>query len=311
MVPFAWVEIIVNSETMKRAVIDWEQHLLAQAEAKIYKEIDGADPLRIHFYVPEGSGEGSPRPLLLFLNGGAWDRAAVGQFAPQALYYASRGAVAGLVEVRNRASHPGSVPGDARCDLHDALRFVRGQAEVLRIDPAKVVAVGAGSGGHTAGAAALLPPVNESRLKTKFRIGAAPAAVTRPDGVIMISALVAFDRHEYGADRFASSAEARRASLRLHVTAGQPPWLILHGTLDRVAPCEDAEDLAMALQQRRNLCDFFPFEGRDHYFANLHVDPSSYEASLQLMDEFLARHKFLDLPEGDGARIITRSHADF
>lgn len=308
---FSWVEIIVKSETMMQGAKHWEQLLLARAEAKIYKEIAGGESLRIHFYVPEGAAETTNRPLLLFLNGGAWDRAAVSQFAPQALYYASRGAVAGLVEVRNRASHPDSVPGDARCDLHDALRFVRGQAEVLRIDPAKVIAVGSGSGGHTVGAATLLQPINETRPKIKFRPGQAPPVVTRPDAVIMISALIAFDRHEYGADRFASPAEARRASLRLHVTTGQPPWLILHGTLDRIAPCADAEDLALALQHRRNPCDFFPLEGRDHYFANLHVDPSSYEASLLLMDEFLDRHGFLTLPEGDGARVITRSHADY
>ncbi len=87
-----------------------EKLLLKSARTLPYMTLQDGDERSIHFFLPKDFKEGPPRPVFLFFNSGAWDRGNVIQFAPQALYYVERGAVCGLVEYRNRASHPASRP---------------------------------------------------------------------------------------------------------------------------------------------------------------------------------------------------------
>jgi len=88
--------------------------------------------------------------------------------------------------------------------------------------------------------------------------------------------------------------------------------LILHGTADRISPFERVAEFAAAMKRKKADCEFVEFEGRDHSFFNLNVDPVSYEASLTYIDGFFDRIGMLDKSNGgDGARIISRSEEDY
>lgn len=263
-----------------------EKVLLKSAKPLPYRTLEDGSELFIHLYLPRDLREGEPRAAFLFFNSGAWDRGSIIQFAPQALYYVDRGAICGLVEYRNRGSHAASRPTDAIGDGRMAIHYLRQHAESLHLDPARVIAVGGGAGANIAASAAM-------RITLPGSDASINAATTRPNATILFSTILDLNKGGYGYDQCADAAEARLASLSRAIDSGIPPMLLIHGTADRLVPCEDAAEFAAKMERRRNVCELVEFEGRDQNFYNLNVDPASYEASLATMDDFLDRHGLL------------------
>lgn len=282
-----------------------EQLLLKNAKQLSYETLGDGRELVVYLYLPPEPSEGGSHPGFLFFNSGAWDRGSVIQFAPQALYYVGRGAICGLVEYRNRGSHPGSCPIDALRDGRSAIHTLRQHAASLHLDPTRVVVVGGGAGANIAAGAAMGIPLP----------GCDPAlnaATARPDAAILFSAILDIEKGGYGYDSFSDEAEARLASLSRHVNTGSPPLLLLHGTADRLVPLEDAAEFADKMKRHHNVCELAEFEGRDGNFYNFNVDPVSYEASLATMDDFLDRHGLLMKGENhEGPQIISWREQDY
>tara|TARA_R110000850_G_scaffold9033_28_gene33395 strand:+ start:2825 stop:3673 length:849 start_codon:yes stop_codon:yes gene_type:complete len=271
-----------------------ERLLLGRAQAKVYASVDGGKDLSIHFYFPRDLSDDASRPVFLFFNGGAWDRGSVVQFAPHALHFVERGAVCGLVEYRNRASHPGVSPEDALTDGRAAIRFVREHSDRLHVDPSRLVAFGASAGGNLAGNAANADEPS------------------RPNAVVMYSPIIDIEKGAYGYDAFVDNAEARKASLSRHIVAGMPPMLIIHGTADRLVPIKGVQEFSKRVGKKKNSCDFVEFEGRDQNFFNLNYDPASYEIALSTTAEFLDRHRILVKSEDDeDTQVISWRERDY
>ncbi len=286
-------------------VQDREKLLLGKARQMQYKEIANGKNLSIHFYLPKDLKVGPKRPLILFFNDGGWDRGNVVQFAPQALYYAERGAVCGLVEYRNRSSHPESTPLHSLQDGQTAIHFSRHHAENLHVDARKVAVVGAGAGANIVGGVSLktVAPAEDSEHE---------AMDCLPNAAVLISAIVEVARGSYGSEQFPDPGDCKRVNLLRYSKADAPPILILHGTADRIAPIERAAEFAALMKRKKADCEFVEFEGRDHSFFNLNFDPVSYEASLTYIDGFLDRIGLLEIEEGEeGARIISRDEEDY
>ena len=286
-------------------VQDRERLLLDKAQTMEYKEVADGGNLSIHFYFPKQFKSGPTRPVLLFFNDGGWDRGNVIQFAPQALYYVERGAVCGLVQYRNRSSHPDSTPLDSLQDGRSAIQFVRDHAEKLHIDTEKVISVGAGAGANIVAGVSLQinAPVRDPEYKREDSL---------PNATVLISAIVEVEKGAYGYEQFRESADCRQANLIRHAKRCAAPMLILHGTADRISAFERVSEFAATMKRKKSDCDFVEFEGRDHSFFNLNVDPVSYEASLTYIDRFLDRTGMLDKSSGgDQARIISRSEGDY
>ncbi len=282
-----------------------EKLLLKSARTLPYKTPTDGPELSIHFFLPKEFKEGPLRPAFLFFNSGAWDRGNVIQFAPQALYYVERGAVCGLVEYRNRSSHPESRPLQSLQDCLEAIRFARQQAEPLHIDANRVIVVGAGAGANMAACALMGNPA--SGLP-----GVMDPLAARPNAAVLISSIIEVTKGAYGFDAFADANEARAFSLSRRIEPGVPPMLLIHGTADRLIPHEDVAEFAEKMERKKNPCEYVEFEGRDHHFFNLNVDPVSYEASLAVIDDFLDRHGILK-KEGnhESPQLITWREKDY
>jgi acetyl esterase len=266
---------------------DREGLLLNSARKLTYQSLEDGSSLSIYFYLPKSLTEGAPRPVILFFNGGMWDRGRVIQFLPQALHYVERGAVCGLVEYRNSSTHPGAHPVDAFHDAKAAIQFTRDHAEALHLDPGKLVAFGASAGANLSGAC-LMGAVSGGAEKE----GAKPSQ-WRPNAAVMISSVIDLNKGTFGFDQCADAAEAKILSLSRYIDSGLPPVLLMHGTADRQVPVEDVAEFAAKLERKKSPCQFVEFEGRDQNFFNLNVDPVSYEASLSEIDRFFDRHGIL------------------
>ncbi|MEM1441625.1 MAG: alpha/beta hydrolase [Verrucomicrobiota bacterium] len=282
-----------------------EKQLLESAQPLSYREMEDDDDLHVHFYFPKELKEGDPAPVFLFFNSGAWDRGSVIQFAPHALYYVDRGAVCGLVEYRNQASHSGVSPVGAAQDAQRAVQFVRHHAESLHIDADKLVVFGGGAGANIAACAAMKAhiPTEESPYNFSKRV---------PNAAVLFSTIIDIKKGEYGSEAFPDGGSARRMSLSRYVSSGLPPMLMIHGTADRLVPFRDARGFATRMEKKRGPFRFVEFEGRDQNFFNLNTDPVSYEAALFSVDDFLDENGFLKKRESnDESRLISWRENDF
>lgn len=284
---------------------DRERLLLERARRVVYSVLPDGRELALHCFLPKAFEEEAPHPVFLFFHGGVWDRGSVVQFAPHALYYVERGAVAALVEYRNHADHPWSLPSEAQADARAAIRYVRQHAGEFRADPSRLVAVGAGSGANLAGAALL-----EARPGRDEASG--DPVDSRPDAGILLSAIYDVEKGGPGYERCGSAAEARRVSLSRRIDSGAPPMLLVHGNADRLVPIEDAAEFAAKMRRKRNRCRLVEFEGRDREFFHFNLDPVSFEATLAEMDRFLDEFGLLKRRPGEpGPHLVSWREGDF
>jgi len=291
-----------------------ERLLLDRAESMVYGEPSTGPPLKLHLFLPKDLESGGSRAALLFFHGGNWDGGKPVQFAPHALHFVSRGAVCALVEYRTAATHPESSAENSHGDCRAAIRHIRAQAERLRIDPAKVVALGAGAGGNLAACAAMGWPAPATKASDRDDEPAeTEARVGSPDAAVLISAIIDVEKEAPYWSRFRDAAGARASSLRRQVRGGAAPMLLLHGTEDRLVPFETAKDFAAAMERRKNVVELAAFEGRGRDFFNFTTDPHSFEACLEAIDEFLAKRGMIPaVPDaGKSCHVISWREDDF
>ena len=111
--------------------------------------------LKLHVFSPAGEIQATVlRPCVVFFFGGGWKSGSYLQFVPQAEYLAGRGIVAACADYRILSIHK-TTPDKAVEDAKSAIRWVRGHAVELGIDPDKIIASGGSAGGHLAACTAL------------------------------------------------------------------------------------------------------------------------------------------------------------
>lgn len=264
--------------------------LLERAQAMGYSG-DSGNELRIHFYFPSDFEERNDHAILLFFNGGAWDRGNVIQFAPHALHFVQQGVVCGLVEYRNRNTHPDSSPSNSAEDARAAIQYVRVHAKRLRIDPEKLILVGAGAGANIAGQA------------TFRQEDSSDGVSVRPNALVMLSPIIDVEKGGYGCEQFSDIADIKQACLSKQIASGAVPMLVMHGTADRLVPCESVENFCFRMGRKKNRCQFVPLEGRGRDFFNLNVDPASFEIVLSEAGAFL---EDIGMIEGRRSQVDTK-----
>ena len=91
--------------------------------------------------------------------------------------------------------------------------------------------------------------------------------------------------------------EPERLSPYHHVSKGDPPTIIFHGTGDSTVPYRTVELFSERMKEVGNTCRLVPFEGRPHGFFNFGRNGNAdFKATVAAMDRFLAENGFF---EGD------------
>lgn len=222
-------------------------------EVFVYKTV-GERSLKTVVHTPSGWKKGDARPALVLFSGGGFNpndrpeardasesardpagRAVVegglgGGMIPVADYFTARGMVALRVDYRKRRSD-GVLPDKAFEDACSALRWIRQNAAMLGIDPARIVVCGASSGGHLgAGLAAL----------SEFDAPGEDLTVSRrPNALILHSPMMDFMEGGTRTMPFlAALNNDRELGLRLsparHWRKDMPPTLLFTGTKEPV-----------------------------------------------------------------------------
>lgn len=117
--------------------------------------LGGSHTLNLHVFRPADWQRSDKRPAILFFHGGGWNTGSPARYVPDCLYFASRGIVAITAEYRLGQRH-GTSPAACIADARSAIRYLRGHAAELGLDPNRIVAAGESAGGHIAACTATL-----------------------------------------------------------------------------------------------------------------------------------------------------------
>lgn len=223
-------------------------------------------------------------PILVFVHGGGWQggnkSAGINALAPAV----ATGKYVG-VTVGYRLT--GEAPWPAQ--IHDckaAIRWVKANADMLKIDPEKIGVWGQSAGGHlvsmlgTTGDTAELDGKN-GNVGQNAKVACVVDYCGPSDLTILVEVLIATGRAKsspaltnlFGGPLDQKRDVAKQASPVQYVTAGDAPFLIVHGTSDPVVPYGQATTFHAALQKAGVESVLLTVQGGGHSLNYPNVPP--------------------------------------
>ena len=195
----------------------------------VFSTPTGADgkprPLSLDLISP---ADGRPHPLVVYVTGGGFASAVRTNGLPLRTYLAEAGFTVASIEYRTQPEGATFVDGVA--DVKSAVRFLRAEAKEFGIVPDKVALWGESAGGYLVAMAGTTAGDDVQAVVDKFgasdvsRIGegfdaAMQAAYADPHGVIA---------------QYTKSPDPKDANPAALAAAGDPPFLLQHGTADTI-----------------------------------------------------------------------------
>jgi len=259
------------------------------ADILVQRDLAFAKPddkeLRLDLAMPKlGSG---PFPAVVFLHGEGWRAGNRQQMNHFIEGMAGLGYVAITVEYRlvPAARFPAQVE-----DCKAAVRWLRANARKYRVDPDRIGVVGFSAGGHLA--AMLGVTGKEDGLEG---IGGNPGQSSRVQAVVTFFGPTDFSTRDWSKDlenevivpflggSLADKSDVyKRASPINYVTRDAPPFLIFHGTDDKLVPIDQARRLAAKLKSLDVPTQLVELPGEGHGFTD-----AGNQRSMQQMLDFL------------------------
>lgn len=248
--------------------------------------------LKLDLYQPiGGDGTGDPlRPAIIFVHGGAWKGGNREIYHYYCVKLAEKGYVVATVSYRlsDVAPFPAAVQ-DVKC----AVRWLRANAERLHVDPNRIAMAGGSAGGHLSMMAGYVTdnpelegtggnPDESSRIQAVVNFYGPTDLTTEfaRDNDVVVKFL--------GGESYADKPELYQlASPNSHVSADDPPTLILHGSIDTVVPISQAELLVDKLKAAGVPYEYDRVEGWPH---TMDLEANVNRHCLAKIEEFLDKH---------------------
>jgi acetyl esterase/lipase len=183
-------------------------------------------------------GSGGPWPVLVYVHGGAWMR---GDKAEAAMFANGMTVQGYLVASLNYRLYPAGKFPNMIEDVKCAIRSLRAHASEYNLDPNRIAAIGPSAGGH------LVSLLGTSDESVGWDVGEHLDQSSRVQAVIAMAPVTDLTRSFPNADietmRQVGFGEHNilQASPISHVTADDPPYLLIHGERDTIVPYEQSQ----------------------------------------------------------------------
>ncbi|HEY1049483.1 MAG TPA: alpha/beta hydrolase [Prosthecobacter sp.] len=237
------------------------------AGIKMEKDIsyiaEGDAAQKLDLYLPEKATD-KPLPLIVHIHGGGWRGG--NKFPCPVAGMVLKGYAVASIEYRfsQKAVFPAQIQ-----DCQAALRWLRAHSQQYHFDTEHVGVVGASAGGHlsalvgTAGGKNLFPKIGGNEEQSE-RVQAV-CDIFGPADFSTVVQQAAEDKNVKNIFQFNSPSDpyssligsklddkpkADAVSPVHHVSADNPPFLILHGTHDTLVPYAQSEEFADALKDK-------------------------------------------------------------
>jgi acetyl esterase/lipase len=253
----------VQSAEEKAAAVraDIEKRASDKVEVRFDQPYAGASNRfqMLDLYLPKQRADDKPLPVVVFIHGGGWSGGDRKGYGAQAIALASTGKYA-AASVGYRLSAEAKWP-EQIYDCKAAIRWLRGHARELNIDPDKIGATGGSAGGHlvtllgvTGGNKELEGSIGEytsqsSRVTCVVNV-CGPTDMAAP--LMQGEAAKTDDPAVSGllGGKVSEKLElARQASPLTYVSADAAPIMTIHGTQDMRVNFTNAEKLDAALKK--------------------------------------------------------------
>lgn len=231
----------------------------------------------VDVYLPKQRKSDRPLPVVAFVHGGGWAGGSRLFFTARACDYAATGdfvAVCVGYRLTSEASWPAQIH-----DCKAAIRWIRGHAEELNVNPDRIGVFGGSAGAHLA---ALLGTSGNvvrldgdlgeftnlpSRVQCVVNI-CGPADLTKPVCTGRSAALlVELVTKLLGGTIEEKPDVAREASPITYVSAATPPMLTIHGTKDSLVDFQQSVAFDEALKKAGAKSLLVPMLDVDHNFS--------------------------------------------
>jgi len=256
-----------------------------------YGEVDGY-PLLLDAYLP---ADDQVHPALVYIHGGGWrngDKAGAfnavrgDQFLPSGI---------AVFSLNYRLS--GVAPYAAAVDdCLAAFRWIRANAADLNIDPDRLAVWGGSAGGHLALMMGYLEPGPDDLDAQGDQLTNFVRCIVDKNGP---TDLAADDMHSepalmlfMGGSRDEFPERYAEGSPITHLSADDPPVLILHGTADRTVPYSQTVTLTHKLDELGIAYELFTFEGAGHGLQG--ADRDEVQAATLRAVQFVQEHLLAD-----------------
>jgi len=292
---FAWVCVASAEERGVRPPREAPKLEAAQDEVKLPDNVamledvvygkGGGRDLKLYLFAPKDRKPSHPG--IVFVHGGAWRKGSPALYFRQAAYMASKGYVCASIEYRlsGEATFPAAAE-DAKC----AVRWMRANAKKYRIDPDRIAAVGGSAGGHLAAMLGVMS--EEDGLEGT---GGHAGYSSKVNAVVAFYGV--FDFLKLGVKNPEGAIPAflgglpdevpevyKQASPITYVDKSDAPFLLLHGTADKLVPIKQSMDMKRALEKVGVRAELYVVEEGGHGFDK---EPSHYQKALARIEKFL------------------------
>jgi acetyl esterase/lipase len=264
-----------------------------QPGVRVYKDLPymtGAhERQKLDLYVPENSER--PLPLIIWIHGGGW-RYGSKEDCP-VLPWTGEGYVVASIDYR--LSQDACFPAQIE-DCKAAIRWVRTHAAEYKIDADRVAAWGGSAGGHLAsllGTAGDVTEWEQGHAAGSSRVQAVIDWFGRADLTQACTDPVLGDSPSallIGGSGPGFVEAARKASPITHVSADDPPFLIMHGERDNVVPPAQSQAFAEALKAAGVKVKLVVLKGVGHGGLEF-MQPEQVKAIDSFLNEVLGRQK--------------------
>lgn len=263
----------------------------------VYAKV-GDRELHINLVLPKRR-PATPLPVIVWIHGGGWR---IGDYTRnRAAWFAEHGYAAVSIEYRflDVALLPAQV-----YDCKAAIRFLRANAKTYGLDPNHIGVWGGSAGGHLAALIGTSADVTE--LEGDLGNAGQSSRVQAVSPWYGLYDMTARNKGrkkdspkpspyiEFLGGTFEEKRDlAKLVSACTHASKDDPPFLIVHGEIDRTMPIRQAELLNDALTKAGVAVTFLRVKNGDHNLTRLDMEPNMEEIEkrmLSFFDKFLKPH---------------------
>jgi acetyl esterase/lipase len=252
----------------------------------------GGLPQKLDLYFPPESIE-QPWPVVVYIHGGSWQEGdkKTALYMPVFTDLQAGGFLIAAINYRLAPEHtfPAQIE-DARC----AIRFLRVHAIEYNLDPLKIGVIGDSAGGHLAALLGLTdanPQWNNGEYADQ---STAVQAIVDLYGISDLSRIYEINGNPIWTTVFKVTQKSdpllAAASPLTYASADAPPFLLIHGSLDRLVPFEQSQWLADALESAGNSVELIEVQNADHGFISVGgapIQPDYTEINKKIADFFI------------------------